>query len=73
MGRSVRYLSFLLLWVAGCAAGSPSGYISRADHPYDRTIYASYEKAAGALIYVLKKGGWTVSEANPSIYERDER
>lgn len=49
------------------------GYIGRVDHPYDRKFYASLEKVTSAVIYVLKKQGWVISEADPSIYERDDR
>jgi len=50
------------------------GYISRVDHPYDRKIYANFEQTTGAFILVLKKQGWIINEeANPAIYERDER
>jgi len=50
------------------------GYISRIDHPYDRKFYASFEKVVSSFVYALKCQGWTVdSEADPSIYERDDR
>jgi hypothetical protein len=58
---------------AGCASVPVPDYISRVDHPYDRKIYASFEKVASAFIYILKKEGWVISEADPSIYERDDR
>ena len=50
-----------------------TGYISRADHPYQRKFYAGFEKVVSSFIYVLKEQGWAISEADPSIYERDER
>jgi hypothetical protein len=59
--------------LAGCASVPMPEYISRVDHPYDRKIYASFEKVTGAFIYVLKKQGWAISEADPSVYERDDR
>jgi len=49
------------------------GYIGRADHPYERKMYGSFEKVVGSFIYVLKKQGWRISEADPAIYERDDR
>lgn len=59
--------------LAGCASVQMPGYISRVDHPYDRKFYASFEKVLSAFVFVLKSNGWTFSEANPSIYERDDR
>ncbi len=60
--------------LSGCASVQMSGYISRADHPYERKFYASFEKVVGSTVYVLKKKGWSVdSEADPAIYERDDR
>jgi len=50
-----------------------SEYIGRVDHPYDRKIYASLEKVTSAVMFVLKNKGWDISEADPSVYERDER
>ena len=51
-----------------------SEYIGRVDHPYDRKYYASFEKVTSAFQYVLKKHGWKISsEAEPSVYERDDR
>jgi hypothetical protein len=50
------------------------GYISRVDHPYDRKIHAGFEKVVSSTMYVLKSKGWMIeSEADPAIYERDER
>ena len=50
------------------------GYISRVDHPYDRKIYAGFEKVTSSMMYVLKNKGWAIiSEADPSVYERDDR
>jgi len=70
----MRYLYLLLvLMLTGCASVPMSDYIGKADHPYDRKIYASLEKVTSAFIYVLKKQGWTISEADPSVYERDDR
>ena len=70
----IRYLILSCIFLfSGCAALLP-GYISRVEHPYDRSFYASYEKVVSSIVFALKKKGWTVdSEANPSIYERDER
>jgi len=71
----MRYLilSFILIF-AGCACVPMPEYISRVDHPYDRKFNASFEKVTSSFIYVLKKQGWTINtEAEPSVYERDER
>ena len=49
-------------------------YISRADHPYEKKFYVGFEKAVSSTMYVLKKKGWVIdTEAEPSLYERDER
>ena len=71
----MRYLILSIIFlIAGCASVPTPDYISRVDHPYDRKIYASFEKVTGAMIYVLKKSGWKINtEAEPSIYERDDR
>ena len=71
----MRYLILsVIFFLAGCASVPTPDYISRVDHPYDRKIYASFEKVTGAMIYVLKKSGWKINtEAEPSIYERDDR
>ena len=66
-------LSFLFL-LSGCASVPMSGYISRIDHPYDRKIYAGFEKVVSATMFVLKNKGLAIdSEVDPSIYERDDR
>ena len=50
------------------------GYINRIDHSYERKIYGSFEKVVSTTMFVLKKQGWAFdSEADPSIYERDDR
>jgi hypothetical protein len=44
------------------------------DHPYDRKIYAGFEKVVSTTMFVLKNKGWTIdSEVDPSLYERDDR
>jgi hypothetical protein len=59
---------------AGCASMQIPGYISRVDHPYDRKIYAGFEKVISSTMFVLKKQGWgIVNEMDPSTYERDDR
>ena len=59
--------------LAGCASVQMTDYI-KADHPYERKIYGSFEKVTSAVIFVLHKQGWNIiEEANPSVYERDER
>jgi hypothetical protein len=64
----------LSLFLSGCASVQSPGYIGKVDHPYDRKIYAGFEKVTSALVYVLKKKGWVITdEAEPSIYERDDR
>ncbi len=66
-------LAFIFL-ISGCASLQMSEYISRVDHPYDRKFYASLEKVTSSFIYVLKNKGWSItSEADPSVYERDDR
>ena len=50
-----------------------SEYIGRVDHPYNRKIYASFEKVASAVMFVLKNKGWDITEEDPSVYERDDR
>jgi len=68
---SVAILTIFLF--SGCASVEP-GYISRVDHPYDRKFYASFEKVVSSIVFVLKSKGWPIdSEADPSIYERDDR
>ena len=70
----MRYLILLFIFVlAGCASVPMSEYIGRVDHPYNRKVYASFEKVTSAVIFVLKSRGWAISEANPSVYERDDR
>ena len=71
----MRYLILSFIFImSGCASVPTSGYISRVDHPYDRKFYAGFEKVVGSTVYVLKKKGWLIeSEADPAIYERDER
>ena len=71
----MRFLTlFFALILSGCASMQAPGYISRVDHPYDRKIYASFEKVTSAFMYVLKKQGWTIiNEVDPAIYERDDR
>jgi hypothetical protein len=71
----MRFLiSFLILAISGCASVQMPGYISRVDHPYDRKFYAGFEKVVSSTMYVLKNKGWKIeSEADPAIYERDER
>ena len=64
----------IIIMLSGCATASMSEYISRVDHPYDKVYYASIEKVTGAIVYVLRKQGWTISsEADPATYERDDR
>ena len=63
-----------ILLLSGCATVQAPEYISRVDHPYDRKMYASFEKVSSAVYYVLKTKGWAISEESlPSIYERDDR
>ena len=51
-----------------------SGYISRVDNPYNKKFYGNIEKVTSAFVYVLKKQGWAIDgEADPAIYERDDR
>ena len=70
----ILYPLSLILVFSGCASVQTPGYISRADHPYDRKIYAGFEKVASAFLYVLKNQGWKIDcEVDPSIYERDDR
>ena len=67
-------LSLTSIFLSGCATTQMPEYISKVDHPYDRKYYASYERVTSAVVYVLKNQGWTInSEADPSIYERDDR
>jgi hypothetical protein len=64
----------MLAVLAGCASVPMPGYISRVDHPYQREFYAGFEKVTSAVMYVLKKKGWSIAEeSEPSIYERDVR
>jgi hypothetical protein len=71
----MRYLILLpLLFLSGCVTAPMPGYISRVDHPYDRRFSVGFEKIVSSTMYVLKKSGWVVdSEADPAIYERDDR
>ena len=71
----MRYLIFsLIIILAGCASVPMSGYIGRIDHPYEKKIYGSFEKVVSCTMFVLKNKGWTIdSEADPAIYERDDR
>ena len=71
MRSMVLIFTFLL---SSCASVQLPGYINKADHPYERKYYASFEKLVSSMIYVLRNKGWTISsEADPAIYERDER
>ncbi len=71
----MRFVALVFIFIlAGCASAQIPGYISRVDHPYDRKIYAGFEKVVSSTMFVLKSKGWTIdSEADPSIYERDDR
>lgn len=70
----MRYLFLsLIFFFSGCASVSMPEYIGKADHSYEKKIYASFEKVTSVFIYVLHKQGWTISESNPAIYERDDR
>ena len=71
----MRYLFLsMILLLSGCVSVQMPEYIGRVDHPYDRKIYAGFEKVTSAVIFVLKLKGWAITtEAEPSIYERDER
>ena len=70
----MRYLILSLIFLlAGCASVQMPGYIGRVDHPYERKFYGSFEKVVCSFVYVLKKQGWRISEADPAIYERDDR
>lgn len=64
----------VILLLTGCASLQSPGYINRADHPYIRKFYASFEKVTSVFNFVLKNQGWTIiNEVDPSIYERDDR
>ena len=70
----MRYIILSLIFlISGCASVPMPEYIGRVDHPYNKKIYVNFEKVVSVLTYVLKKQGWTISEADPSIYERDDR
>jgi hypothetical protein len=71
----MRYLILFPIFIlAGCASVQMPGYISRVDHPYDRKIYAGFEKVVSSTMFVLKNKGWTIMNGvEPSIYERDDR
>lgn len=71
----MRYLILVLIFCfAGCASLPMPGYINRVDHPYDRRFYANFEKVSSAFLFVLKNKGWAIdTEANPFVYERDDR
>lgn len=71
----MRYLILSLMFIFyGCASAPMTGYISRADHPYNRKFNASFEKVISSIVYVLKNEGWVIdSEADPAVYERDDR
>ncbi|MDE1920979.1 MAG: hypothetical protein KGJ09_02760 [Candidatus Omnitrophica bacterium] len=75
MGKFVNLSLLLFLLVfSGCAFRPTTDYIGRVDHPYDREINAGMQKVSGAVVYVLKKNGWSIAEESlPSIYERNER
>jgi hypothetical protein len=67
-------IAISILAQAGCASVQMPGYISRIDHPYERKINGSFEKVVSSTMYILKTKGWKIdSEADPSIYERDDR
>ncbi len=71
----MRFLILLLILpLSGCSTVQMTEYISRVEHPYDRKIYASFEKVTSAFMFVLKNQGWVItSESEPFVYERDER
>jgi len=70
----MRYLilSFIFL-LSGCASMPVTDYI-KADHPYERKIYAGFEKVTSAVIFVMHQKGWSTSQGvDPAVYEQDER
>ncbi len=71
----MRYLILSFIFIlSGCASAQIPGYINRVDHPYDRKIYAGFEKVVSSTMFVLKNKGWAIiNEVDPSIYERDDR
>ena len=75
MEINMRFIVLAIVFVfSGCATTQMPEYISKVDHPYDRKFYAGYDRVTSAVVYVLKSKGWTInSEADPSIYERDDR
>jgi hypothetical protein len=61
----------LCLFALGCASVKIPNYI-RAEHPYERTVYGSYDEVLAAVKDVLKEQGWTViKETHPALYERN--
>ena len=59
--------------LSGCASVQMTDYI-KADHSYERKIYGSFEKVTSAVMFVLHQQGWgIIQEAEPAVYERDER
>jgi len=71
----MQFVAFVFLFfLSSCSSVQTTEYISRADHPYERKLHASFEKVVSSTVYILKRQGWSVAEeAIPSIYERDER
>jgi hypothetical protein len=70
----MRYLILSIVFMlSGCATLPVTDYI-KADHPYERKIYASFEKVTSAAIFILHQKGWSTSQGvDPAVFEQDER
>lgn len=59
----------ILLTLMGCASISIPKYIKN-ENPYQKKLYASFEKVLPATIRTLEADGWVIEErADPGVYE----
>lgn len=63
----------MLLFLTGCSTVQIPNYI-KADHPYIRRVYGSFDQVSTAVKAVLAQEGFKVEkETAPDVYERDSR
>lgn len=70
----LRNLFLLLVGIvlAGCASVTIPNYI-RDEHPYRKTVYASFDAVLDAAVHALEDAGWKVAKTTePSVFERNK-
>lgn len=72
---NIRFLNLCLfacvIGIMGCAGVNPPSYI-RAENPYKRTYYGSFDDVANAVRTTLQQDKWQiVKEVDPTLYERN--